>query len=386
MSASYKTWGSEIDQAAHAQMHNACALPVTSYGALMPDAHVGYGLPIGGVIATENSVIPYAVGVDIACRVMLTVLDLPLSRFEREQHIFSAVLKTQTFFGIGSTRDQTLDHPVLDEDWNISPLVRSLKDKAWRQLGTSGSGNHFVEFGEFELLYDREELKAGKYLGLVSHSGSRGSGAAIASHYSKIAEKSHPELNQTLKQLAWLTIPGDGEEYFQAMQLMGRYASANHQIIHREILRALSAKSLFQVENHHNFAWREEVGGKNLFVHRKGATPAHQGVLGYIPGTMVDPGFLVEGRGEPSSINSCSHGAGRKMSRNKARENITRKALDLELQKKKVTLISAGLDEAPQAYKDINSVMREQEDLVNILGRFQPRLVKMAPAGEEPED
>ena len=147
--AKYRQWGEGLEAEAVKQMENACFLPVSVAGALMPDAHVGYGLPIGGVLATDNAVIPYAVGVDIACRMKMTVLDLPLSDLERKQDRLARAIAAETRFGVGSIFKQRRHHEVLDADWSCSPVTRQNKDKAWSQLGTSGSGNHFVEFGVF---------------------------------------------------------------------------------------------------------------------------------------------------------------------------------------------------------------------------------------------
>ncbi|NUQ49632.1 MAG: RtcB family protein, partial [Phycisphaerae bacterium] len=384
----YAVWGEDIDEPAHQQMRNACRLPVTVAAALMPDAHVGYGLPIGGVLATDNAVIPYAVGVDIACRVKLTVFDLPPEELERRPARFESILERDTLFGVGGAwRGQRPAHAVMDEDWGVTPFTAGLKDLAWSQLGTSGSGNHFVEFGELELLAGNPlGLEARRYLGVVSHSGSRGSGARTCDYYSRVARELHPHLPKELSYLAWLPLDGVGAEYWAAMELMGKYASANHDVIHRKLVRSVGADVLFQIENHHNFAWKETHGGRELIVHRKGATPAGRGVLGYIPGSMTAPGYLVEGLGDPASLDSASHGAGRRMSRVKARETTRWSHLRAYLAERGVRLISAGLDESPHAYKDIDAVMRAQAGLVRPVARFQPRLVKMAPEGEKPED
>jgi tRNA-splicing ligase RtcB len=383
----YRTWGENIERDAHKQMENACSLPVACAGALMPDAHVGYGLPIGGVLATENAVIPFAVGVDIACRVKISVLELPGDQLERNREPLGHAIEKNTSFGLGAKFSHPKQHPVLDEDWGFSKYVQSLKTIAHRQIGTSGSGNHFVEFGVFELFEEHEGVPPGSYVALVSHSGSRGSGAKIAHHFSRIASEKRADLPSKLKHLAWLSLDEpEGEEYWEAMNLMGRYASANHALIHRDVIKGVGGRVLFQVENHHNFAWKEEHGGREVIVHRKGATPANEGELGYIPGTMIAPGFLVRGRGERESLTSCSHGAGRVMSRKKARNSTTRHDLRAVTEQHGVTLLDAGLDEAPLAYKDINEVMAAQSDLVDILGRFHPKIVKMAPEGERAED
>jgi tRNA-splicing ligase RtcB len=167
---------------------------------------------------------------------------------------------------------------------------------------------------------------------------------------------------------------------------MGQYASANHALIHQAIAKNVGAKIIANVENHHNFAWKETHGGKDVIVHRKGATPAGVGVLGVIPGSMAAPGFVVRGKGNAESLMSASHGAGRQMSRTAAKEKFRWSHVKPILEKAGVRLLSAGLDESPGAYKDIHEVMKAQSDLVDVVARFDPRIVKMADAGEKPED
>jgi len=385
--ATYQTWGDDLDEAAVQQMRNAMRLEIAVGGALMADAHVGYGLPIGGVLATDNAVIPYAVGVDIACRMRLSVLDVGVQQLERDSDRLAKVLQHQTVFGVGGMHRKPLEHEVLAEDWHALPITRALLDRARGQLGTSGSGNHFVEFGILNLSLPEIGLEAGSYLALLSHSGSRGAGATIANHYSRLAMTLHPDLPPELKRLAWLSLGSDpGREYWAAMELMGRYASANHALIHQRIAKALSADVLATVENHHNFAWKETHGGREVIVHRKGATPAGAGVLGVIPGSMASPGFVVRGRGQAASLNSASHGAGRAMSRTAAKNQFRWSAVKPVLAAANVRLLSAGLDEVPGAYKDIHRVMAAQADLVDVIATFHPRIVKMADAGERPED
>jgi tRNA-splicing ligase RtcB len=350
---------------------------------------VGYGLPIGGVLATHNAVIPYAVGVDIACRMKLTVLDIHPNMIRGEQKRLANAIESETRFGIGANfpRQHRRDHPVMEEDWNVSPITMRNRDKAWEQLGTSGSGNHFVEFGILEVLDEAVGLSKGKYVALLSHSGSRGTGASVCDYYSKLAMDLHPELPKELRHLAWLDLDGDpGREYWAAMQLMGLYAAANHALIHKHIAKNLGAKVLLDIENHHNFAWKEEHDGESVIVHRKGATPAGKGVLGIIPGSMGTPGFVVQGKGNEAALQSAAHGAGRRMSRKQAMKSYTWSEVKKFLRERDVTLLSAGLDEVPMAYKDIHAVMAAQQDLVEVMARFDPKLVKMAPAGERPED
>jgi tRNA-splicing ligase RtcB len=280
----------------------------------------------------------------------------------------------------------------MDRDWNVTRVTATLKDRARKQLGTSGSGNHFVEFGQLTVTDDAVGLARGEYLALLSHSGSRGAGAQVAQHYSRLARELHPELPQELANLAWLDLGTDaGQQYWAAMELMGRYAAANHELIHRQMARALGVEVLLDIENHHNFAWREthrlpDGSEAEVIVHRKGATPAGAGVLGIIPGSMATPGYIVRGRGLAASLNSAAHGAGRRMSRTKAKATFTWESAQQFLRERGVTLLSAGLDEVPMAYKNIDEVMAAQRDLVEPLARFEPRLVKMAPSGEPPED
>ena len=390
--APYRVYGSDLEPTAVQQMENAVSLPVAVAGALMPDAHQGYGLPIGGVLATDNSVIPYAVGVDIACRMKMSVLDRPVTALTLERDELRRAIERETRVGVGAEYRQRRRHAVMDAGWQVTPVTAKLKDKAWSQLGTSGSGNHFVEFGVLTVLDASLGLQPGDYLALLSHSGSRGTGAEVAQYYSRLARKLHHDLPPQFAHLSWLDLGSEpGQEYWEAMQLMGRYAAANHELIHRQVVGALGARVVLDIENHHNFAWRErhrlpDGSTREVIVHRKGATPADRGVLGIIPGSMATPGYVVRGKGVEDSLRSASHGAGRRMSRTQAKAKFSRADLMRVLEERGVTLLSAGLDEAPMAYKDIEEVMAAQRTLVEALARFQPKLVKMAGGHERPED
>ncbi len=388
----YRVWGMEyIDSESLKQMDTAARLPIAVAGALMPDAHVGYGLPIGGVLATDNTVIPYAVGVDIACRMRLSIFEESPDVLGQRTDQFKNALLEQTVFGAGGAwpAHQRAEHDVLDDDaWEATKYLKSLHDTAYAQLGTSGSGNHFVEWGKFTLMQEdkRLGLHAGEYLALLSHSGSRGVGYKIANHYSKLAMELHPNLDKQAQHLAWFSLDWEiGQEYWIAMELAGRFASANHFVIHQRVAKAAHLKPAAVVENHHNFAWRMTIPSppgysdpeREVIVHRKGATPAGKDVLGVIPGSMADPGFLIRGKGEVESLYSASHGAGRTLSRKKAKQSITKTERDKYLRKHDVTLLSAGMDESPQAYKSIEAVMAAQDDLVDIIGKFNPRIVRM---------
>lgn len=377
----FNVFGQEhIEEGAMHQMYQAAKLPISVAGALMPDAHSGYGLPIGGVLATANAVIPYGVGVDIGCRMCLSVFDINPKELVDKESFFARELGEATLFGSGGQLDRAADHEVMEHELFYQlPLLKNLHGRAWKQLGTSGSGNHFAEFGVIDIESKDEVLgiDAGKYIGFLTHSGSRALGATIANHYTKLAI-SKRRLPQDAKNLAWLSLEEEeGIEYWNAMNLAGEYASACHHVIHDKIAKQLRSRPVKMVENHHNFAWKEKWEGKDVIVHRKGATPAGKDVLGIIPGSMTADGFIVKGKGEAASVNSASHGAGRKMSRTRAVASITDKQFKDELEKFGVKLLGGGLDESPFAYKDINEVMQSQKALVEVVGKFTPKIVKM---------
>jgi tRNA-splicing ligase RtcB (3'-phosphate/5'-hydroxy nucleic acid ligase) len=383
----YSIYGADhIQEGAIRQMEVAMKLPVTVAGALMPDAHQGYGLPIGGVLATRNAVIPYGVGVDIGCRMALSIFDIPEEHFLQHQSQYKRELLAWTKFGAGNAWHgrEKADHAVLSHDsFGINNFTRQLQEKASVQLGTSGGGNHFVEWGiiEFEENDIPLNMDKGRYVALLSHSGSRGMGGMLAGYYTKLA-KSLCKLPGEAANLAYFLLDSaEGQEYWLAMNLAGEYASACHEVIHQRLTKAMGAQVLAKVENHHNFAWKEMWNGEEVIVHRKGATPAAKGVMGIIPGSMTAPGYLVRGKGEANSIQSASHGAGRQMSRTVAEKNITNDQMRAVLQEHGVTLIGAGLDEAPMAYKDIEIVMAAQQELVDVVARFTPKMVRMAEDG-----
>jgi tRNA-splicing ligase RtcB len=274
-----------------------------------------------------------------------------------------------------------MEHEIFErKQFSEIKVARDNKDRAYKQIGSSGGGNHFVEFGIVEILSDVNEfnLPKGQYVALLSHSGSRGLGAAIASYYTRVAMEKC-KLPQEAKHLAWLDLDSEeGNEYWQAMNLAGDYASSCHHQIHQRMAVGLRETPLAMIENHHNFAWKEkDASGNEIIVHRKGATPAGKGILGIIPGSMASPGFIVRGKGEASSINSASHGAGRIMSRTKAKQSLSKDSVINLLRNAGVELIGSGLDEAPMVYKDIHQVMAYQQELVEVLGSFMPKIVRM---------
>ncbi len=372
--------GKHIEAGARRQIETALQLPVSLQGALMPDAHPGYGLPIGGVLATRNAVIPYGVGMDIGCRMALTILEEPASFLKRYSYQAKTALREKTHFGMEGGLDFRQEHAIMDDErFRSTELLRRLQGKAMRQLGSSGRGNHFVEFGTIELSEENDlGLAAGSYTAILSHSGSRGLGASIARHYTQLAMNSC-KLPRQAQHLAWLDLDSEaGQEYWLGMNLAGDYAKACHERIHANLLKELGVGALATVDNHHNFAWEEQLpDGSRAIVHRKGATPAHAGTWGIIPGSMTAPAFLVRGKGSDLALNSAAHGAGRAMSRQQARNTVSGSALKKMLAGTGVKLIGGSTEENPAAYKDILQVMAAQESLVEVHGRFYPQIVRM---------
>ncbi len=369
-----------IDPEALRQMETAMKLPISVKGALMADAHVGYGLPIGGVVAAYNAVMPYGVGMDIGCRMCLSVYSLSPKIIKGQRDRLKNILIENTRFGLAEFNDIG-DHELMERhEFKEIKFLESLRKKFYRQLGTSGHGNHFVEIGHVEIEERSEELglDKGTYFAVLSHSGSRSFGAEIARHYTKLAQEKLGITGEGA-QLAWLKLDTEeGQEYWRAMTLAGDYSAANHRIIHSKLSKALGEKPIKIVENHHNFAWKEKLSeSETLIVHRKGATPAKVGDTGIIPGNMISPAFIVAGKSNPDSLNSASHGAGRVISRKKAKNTFTKSALNKLLVKSEVELIGGDIDESPMAYKDIFQVMDAQKDLVKILGKFYPKIVRM---------
>jgi len=377
----FKIYGEEnIDPEAIRQMETAMKLPISVNGALMADAHVGYGLPIGGVLATYNAVIPYGVGMDIGCRMCLSVFPFSPKKIDGERDRIKNILMNETRFGLAEFRDEQ-DHEILErKEFQEIKFLKSLHKKFANQLGTSGHGNHFVDVGYVKIqeFSNFVGLQPGEYFAVLSHSGSRNFGSEVCKHYTRIA-KDKLELSGEVARLAWLELDSeDGQEYWAAMNLAGDYSHANHRIIHRRLAKAFGEKPLAIIENHHNFAWEETLEtGEKIIIHRKGATPAGVGDIGIIPGTMASPAFIVTGKGNEEALNSASHGAGRLMSRNAAKQTFTESQMKKYLSEQGVELLGGGIDESPFAYKNIHEVMKHQKDLVEVLGEFYPRIVRM---------
>ncbi|MEM8530998.1 MAG: RtcB family protein [Chloroflexota bacterium] len=394
----YGDIGIDIETHAFEQLKLALRLPVAVQGALMPDAHPGYALPIGGVFAAHRAVAPAMVGVDIGCRMHLTIFDEAPKNFVRHRAPLFAELQAVTVFGLGGKRIRSADHAILDDDrWNLTSQTQGLRDRAEAQLGTSGSGNHFAELVVGERIVTPTTIPDNqpdqpdtplqhipqRFCGLLTHSGSRGVGYAIANRYMRLAAQETARHAKVPKMYEWLDLDTEaGQEYWEAMELAGAFAQANHEVIHALFARQSRLRPLAVVQNHHNFAWRKG----DLVIHRKGATPAEEGTLGVIPGSMGTASYLVAGRGVPEALESAAHGAGRRGSREVARNSISMRDVRAFLEQQDIIVEGLSVDEAPQAYKDIEHVLRFQVEagLIQPLARMRPIAVIMA--GEAGDD
>ena len=370
----------DIAPAALAQLQLALRLSVAEAGALMPDAQVGQSLPIGGVLALRRAVSPSLVGVDIGCRMHLSIYALPPAEMIARRDPLFQDLRAVTAFGLGIEAVGRPEHPLLDagERWALTAQTKTLHTRAWRQLGTSGSGNHFAELVTGECVNPESGLPE-TFCGLLTHSGSRGVGYALAEHYMRLAASETARTARVPKRYEWLDLDGDaGREYWSAMTLAGDYARACHEIIHAAFARRAGLTPLLTVDSPHNFAWQENGTGR--VVHRKGATCAAPGVWGIIPGSMASASYLVRGLGNADALSSASHGAGRVGSRAEARSRISLTEARRQMARQGVLVDGLSADESPAAYKDIERVLRLQIDarLITPLARMHPVAVIMA--------
>lgn len=374
----YKLWlhpETPVDSGAIDQLKTALSLPVAVGGAGMPDLHKGYSLPIGGVVALDHAISPAFVGYDISCMMMLTVLDttghsLPkdLEKEEIRQDYLGWVLAS-TSFGLGA-ETVGVDHKVMAHPlWNESHFLKGLKSLAAAQLGSSGAGNHFAD------IVVGNSLDGETFIGLLTHSGSRGVGNKVGHHFSALADKYALPKYKFPSGYGWFDLDSEpGQEYKNVMDLMGAYAQANHEIIHQRFLQTSGFRRKKVVSNKHNFAW---VTPDGLVVHRKGATPAELGQPGIIPGSSGSESYLVTGRGSEESWYSASHGAGRPYSRTEAKLRFNPQAFSQHMQAKGITYHGVAPDETVAAYKDINKVIEAQSDLVEVIAIMYPKVVVM---------
>lgn len=370
------SWCKDIEQGAKEQIEKLAQLPFAFHHiAIMPDCHQGYGMPIGGVLATKNVIVPNAVGVDIGCGMRIIETNLTVEEFM--PHIKEIMKQIRKEIPVGFEHNKEPDY--IGMPWTGSddmekelPIVNEEYESAAKQIGTLGGGNHFIEIQEDE----------NNKIWIMIHSGSRNLGYKVANHYNNLAKKLNDIYFSSVPlkwDLAFLPIDSEyADAYLREMTYCMKFAEHNRWKMMFKVTKILKdifpKLSVIETNDiHHNFVALENHFDKNVYVHRKGATRAYAEQIGIIPGSQGTCSYIIKGLGNIDSFRSCSHGAGRKMGRKQAK-----KLLDLETEQLKMSNILHSirgrddLDEAPGAYKDINTVMVQQEDLVTIETRLYP--------------
>ena len=365
-------------------MEAARRLPISVYGVLLPGRQAGYGLPVGGVLVTRHAVIPRAVGRDIGCRVHLSAF--PLGRYSFRDDAWIKRLRSisgrLTDFGLESEHGHGRDHPIFDHPaWDEIPYLQGLRNIARSHFGSSGTGNHFVDFGVLRKEQGRP------CLALMTHSGSRGLGKHVAAHYHRLATLHHPKLPKELCHWAWLPLDSEaGQEYWRAMELCLAYSLACHHWLHSALAKELEVEAAWSLSCPHNFASLEIWRGQEVVVHRKGAIRLGPGETGIICGTMTAPTALVRGTDSDLALHSASHGVARAMSRSTARRVFRRRELDQQLKQAGVTLASGQADEWPGVYGNAECSLAAHAGLLETFGSFEPRFVRMCVKNDPAED
>jgi tRNA-splicing ligase RtcB len=361
------------DAATVAQMRNCMAVGNVVAGVICADGHLGYAQPVGGVIAYEKQISISGVGFDIGCGNMAVRLDTPYAAIEDKVGSIIKDVARVISFGVGRSNEERVEHRLFDdgEAWKESDM-EAYRQKAVAQLGTVGSGNHYVD-----LMRDEAGLV---WIGV--HFGSRGLGHTSATRYLKAAG------GRDGMNVPPAVIDEDselGRRYIAAMELAGRYSYAGREWVIERVRKILGGTVTDMVHNHHNYAWRETHDGRDLWVVRKGATPAFPGQRGFVGGSMGDDAVIIEGVDSPqarASLYSTVHGAGRLFGRKEAKRRFTKAEMDAWLQQRGVTLIGADLDESPMAYRRLPEVIAEHAGTIRVLHTLRPFAVAMAGAGE----
>ena len=368
-------WCNNPEEGALLQSYNLANLPFAFHHiALMPDTHMGYGMPIGGVCATKNTIVPGMVGVDIGCGMLAVQTNISEWTQDQLKELMGNIRKRIPVGKNHNTNPNIMPFSK-KEIWDTF-IINEEYTSATYQLGTLGSGNHFIEI-----------QTDGNTLWFMLHSGSRNLGFKVAHHYATIAKMLNDKWSSSVpKEWDLAFLPADtkeGQNYLKEMELCLMFAESNRNIMSQVIQEELSLvfpsfNTINEYNIHHNYASLEHHYGHNVFVHRKGATSAKLGQIGIIPGSQGTCSYIVEGLGNPKSFMSCSHGAGRKMSRTKAKETLNLES-EQKLMDDKGIIHSirhiTDLDEASSAYKDIDVVMEEQSDLVKIITKLNPLAV-----------
>lgn len=378
-----KMWVGTLDENSLQQVTNLSNLPfVFKHIALMPDVHSGYGMPIGAVLATKGYVLPNAVGVDIGCGVCAVKMNLHTRQFNRRL-LYEMIDDIRRKVPLGfKHHDKAQDERLMPQGYNTEemPIVKINYKAALKQLGTLGGGNHFIEM----------QKESDGNVWLMLHSGSRNLGLKVAEHYNRIAHKHNKAAKSAVPSsynLAYLPLEtAEAQDYLVEMNYCVDFAFANRKHLMRQVKEIIN--NFFpnvqyepMINIAHNYASLEEHFGEEVLVHRKGATSARKAEKGIIPGSQGTNSYIVEGLGHPDSFMSCSHGAGRLMSRTKAIKNLNLREEVEKLSKKGIIhsiTKKKDLDEAPSAYKNISEVMRLQKDLVKVINELSPMAVVKA--------
>ena len=371
----------DVDANAIRQMQTCLADDAAVAGVMMPDGHLGYSMPIGGVIAYRGAVSPSGVGFDIACGNKAVMLDAEPA----DTRLYISEIMDEVFasisFGVGLKNEERVEHELFDDPmWGERPFSH-LKELAHQQLGTVGGGNHYVDIFEDE--------SGTVWVGC--HFGSRGFGHKVASGFLNLAngadfgDRYHDDINAPATVLS-LDTPL-GQDYWHGMELAGRYAYTGRDWVCQKVADILGANILREIHNHHNFAWREEHDGLgDVVVVRKGATPAHAGQMGFVGSTMAERSVVLEGMGDPETLHSAVHGAGRVLSRSAAKGKpkkgkpglVSREDMDGMVGGAGVCLRGADVDEAPQCYKRLDEVLEHIPHSITVDTWLKPLGVAMA--------
>lgn len=366
-----KSWCENPEDGCIEQAKNLANLPFAfKHIALMPDTHQGYGMPIGGVLATKGVVIPNAVGVDIGCgmraaKTELRVDDLPV---EKLKAVMGEIRKAIPV-GFAHQKEPCPKAAMPEFDPGMNPVCIREFESARHQLGTLGGGNHFIEI----------QRDQDGNIWVMIHSGSRNLGKQVCDHYNKVAKDLNARWHSAVDpkwDLAFLPLDStEGKKYIKEMDFCLEFARGNRELMMHRVLGCLGSTKAAAADVHHNYAAWENHFGENVIVHRKGATAARAGEFGIIPGSQGTASYIVEGLGNPESFMSCSHGAGRRMGRKEAERKLDLAEEIRRMDEKGILHGIRGkgdLDEAAGAYKDIDTVMAEQADLVKIVTRLEP--------------
>jgi tRNA-splicing ligase RtcB (3'-phosphate/5'-hydroxy nucleic acid ligase) len=361
------------DEATITQMRNCMAVGNVVAGVMCADGHLGYAQPVGGVIAYEKQISISGVGFDIGCGNMAVRLDTPFAAIQDQLGDIIRDVSKVISFGIGRTNDERVEAALFDDAdaWRESDM-EAYRQKAVSQLGTVGSGNHYVD-----LMRDEDG-----FVWIGVHFGSRGLGHTSATRYIKAAGGKDgmnvpPAVIDEDSEL--------GRRYIAAMELAGRYSYAGREWVIERVRKIIGGAVTDMVHNHHNYAWRENHNGRDLWVVRKGATPAFPGQRGFVGGSMGDDAVIIEGVDSPeakASLYSTIHGAGRLFGRKEAKRRFTREQMDAWLQSRGVTLVGADLDESPMAYRRLPEVIAAHANTIKVLRTLRPFAVAMAGSGE----